>query len=209
MLALLLALAASAPPDLTAVGVVVSRRAEACVAILRAGERSRVVTVGDTAFGGRVAAITPSTVVLDFEDGRRELRLSAAAASTTSSGAPRPAPRAVERPEDEAGPSRTLERRVVERRLSAEIPRILAETTLLPVTSGAQTVGFALTRMPEGTLLSEAGLQPGDVLTHVNDVPIDSLPTLIRLWPQLQTASTLRAQILRNNQPLSLTVTLR
>ena len=97
----------------------------------------------------------------------------------------------------------------MERRLGEEVPRILAETTLMPVTDAGRVAGFTLTRMPEGSLLTDAGLRAGDVLTHVNDVPIDSLATLIALWPRLQSESTLRAVVLRNGQPVSLTVTLR
>jgi S1-C subfamily serine protease len=69
--------------------------------------------------------------------------------------------------------------------------------------------GFALTRIPEGSLLSEAGLRPGDVLTSINDVPIDSFATLMGLWPRLQNESRLQAIVLRDGRPVSLTVTLR
>jgi len=211
MLALaLLAALSTAPPDLAAVGIVVSARPEQSVAVLRAGGRSRVVGPGDTAFGGRVARIAPGVVVLEFADGPRQLRL---AVSAPASG---PVPSAARRPEISArettadGPvEREMERAEVERRLGSEIPRILAETTILPVSDGSRTVGFTITRVPEGTLLTEAGLRPGDVLTHVNDVAIDSLPTLIALWPRLQNAPKLHAQVLRNGQPLSLTVNLR
>jgi len=64
-------------------------------------------------------------------------------------------------------------------------------------------------RLPEGTLLTDAGLRPGDVLTSVNDVPIDSLSTLISLWPRLQSESDIRAVVLRNGQPVTLNVHLR
>jgi type II secretory pathway component PulC len=203
---LLAASVGSAPPDLTLTGLVVSARPEACVAILRAGDRSRVVGVGDTAFGGRVEAITSTGVVLSFADDRRELRMGPAP-DMMAGASPAVAPLA-------AGPAaapgeRSLPRGDVQRRLGEEIPRILAETTLVPVADGAHTVGFSLARIPEGTLLTDAGLRAGDVLTHLNDVPIDSLPTLIGLWPRLQGATTVRAQVLRNGQPLSLTVTLR
>jgi type II secretion system protein C len=205
----LLASVSGAPPDLAAVGIIVSPRPESSVAILRAGGRSRVVGPGDNAFGGRVARITPGLVVLEFEDGLRELRLAQTAASTPApAGATERAAEPVAAGGEEPH-ARAMERQEVERRLGAEIPRILAETTILPVTDGAGTVGFTLTRVPEGTLLTEAGLRPGDVLTHVNDVAIDSLPTLIALWPRLQSTSTLRAHVLRNGQPISLTVTLR
>jgi S1-C subfamily serine protease len=63
--------------------------------------------------------------------------------------------------------------------------------------------------MPDSTLLTDAGLRAGDVLTEVNGVPIDSLATLIGLWPRLQTESAVNAVVLRNGHPVSLSVTLR
>jgi type II secretory pathway component PulC len=207
--AALLAVLSTAPPDLAAVGIVLSRHPGSSVAILRAGGRTRVVGPGDTAFGGRVGRITSRSVVLEFEDGPRELRLAAGAPPERGAGALGAPSEATDRAAETEGDARVLERQDVERRLGTEIPRILAETTLLPVSDGSGTVGFTLTRVPEGTLLTDAGLRPGDVLTHVNDVAIDSLPTLIALWPRLQSASTLRAQVLRDGQPVSLTVTLR
>jgi general secretion pathway protein C len=102
-----------------------------------------------------------------------------------------------------------MERREMERRLGQEVPRILAETTLVPVTESGQVAGFTLTRLPEGTLLSDAGLRPGDVLTSINDTPIDSLGTLIGLWPRLQSESDIRAVVVRNGRPVALTVHLR
>ena len=102
-----------------------------------------------------------------------------------------------------------MERREVERRLGEEVPRILAETTVAPVTEDGRVTGLALTRVPEGTLLTEAGLQAGDVLTRINDTVVDGLPTLMALWPRLQGATQLQAVVLRNGQPVSLTINLR
>lgn len=210
MTVLLLATAIiSARLDMEAVGIVLTSRPESSVAILRAGGRSRVVGLGDDAFGGKVALITPLSVVLEFDDGRRELRLAAGNVPPAVAAAATPADDAAPTEEADAPAPREMARQAVERRLGEEIPRILAETTVLPVTNGAETVGLALTRVPEGSLLTEAGLRPGDVLTHVNDVAIDGLPTLIALWPRLQGASTVRAQVLRDGRPVSLTVTLR
>ena len=66
-----------------------------------------------------------------------------------------------------------------------------------------------ITRMAEGTLLSDAGLRAGDVLTRINGTDIDGMATLIGLWPRLQSATELRATVLRNGQPFSLVVSLR
>jgi type II secretion system protein C len=203
--ALLLATFSAAPPDLVALGVVVSPRAEASVAILRSGSRTRVVRLGETAFGGRVAAIGEGSVSLDFGGARVELRLAAAPAPLAAAAAPaRPDPL-----EDPATPAREMSRDEVQRRLALETPRILTETTIIPVQDEQHVTGFALTRIPEGSLLSDAGLRPGDVLTAINDVPIDSLTTLMALWPRLQNESRLNALVMRDGRPVSLTVTLR
>jgi general secretion pathway protein C len=196
----LLALAFLAvPPDAAAVGIVMSAREEARAAVLTSEGRARVVGVGDTVFGGRVAAIEAGHVALDYESGRVLLRLVAGTAS------PAPPTAAAET----APPVLAFERREIERRLGEESGRILAETTLVPAMDAGRVAGFTIARMPQSTLLSDAGLRAGDVLTEVNGVPIDSLATLIGLWPRLQTESAVRAVVLRNGQPVSLHVTLR
>jgi general secretion pathway protein C len=203
MMWMLWLLAVAAPPDLAAVGTVISARPEKSVAVLRSAGRSRVVAVGDTAFGGRVSAIEKGRVVVEFEGTPLELRIAAAPA------APPMAPRLAAAEPEPAANGLSMERRELERRLADETSRILAETTLVPVQVGSQVTGFTLSRVPEGTILSDAGLQAGDVLTHVNDTPIDSLATLIGLYPRLQTESTVRAVVLRGGSPLTLSVRLR
>jgi len=195
----LLAAALSSPPaDLAAVGIVASRDASRSVVLLRSGGRTRVVSVGENAFGGRVTAIRADAVAIEFEGRSVDLRLSG---DSVRAAAPAPA----------AGDpgAHVLTRRDVERRIGEEAPRILAETTLVPAVDAGRVAGFTLTRVPENSLLTEAGLRAGDVLTQVNDTPIDSMATLIGLWPKLQGESTLTAVVLRNGQPVSLTVSLR
>jgi len=199
MFAVLLAAALSSPPaDLSAVGIVASRDASRSVVLLRSGGRTRVVSVGENAFGGRVTAIRADAVAIEFEGRSVDLRLSGdsvrAAAPAAAAGDPG---------------AHVLTRRDVERRIGEEAPRILAETTLVPAVDAGRVAGFTLTRVPENSLLTEAGLRAGDVLTQVNDTPIDSMATLIGLWPKLQGESTLTAVVLRNGQPVSLTVSLR
>ena len=196
---MLLAAALSSPPaDLAAVGIVASRDASRSVVLLRSGGRTRVVSVGENAFGGRVTAIRADAVAIEFEGRSVDLRLSGdsvrAAAPAAAAGDPG---------------AHVLARRDVERRIGEEAPRILAETTLMPAVDAGRVAGFTLTRVPENSLLTEAGLRAGDVLTQVNDTPIDSMATLIGLWPKLQNESTLTAVVLRNGQPVSLTVSLR
>jgi general secretion pathway protein C len=192
---------AAAPADLSAVGIVMSARVEARTAVLTSGGRTRVVAVGDPAFGGRVGAIEADHVAVDFDSGRVRLSLSAGAAIAPAAAIPALP--------DVGSPALAMDRREIERRLGEESGRILAETTLVPAMDAGRVAGFTISRMPDATVLSDAGLRPGDVLTEVNGVPIDSLATLVGLWPRMQTESSLRAVVLRNGQPVSLSVILR
>jgi len=169
-----------------------------------------IVSVGDTAFGGRLVSVSAEAVELDFDGTRRVLRLpNAAQVSQRAALAPRPAAQPSGPPEDPATPPRSMERVEVQRRLGDEIPRILAETAVTPVLEDGRVVGVQVARLPEGSLLTDAGLRAGDVITQINGTEIDGMATLVGLWPRLQTASELRAVVVRNGQPVSLLVTLR
>jgi type II secretion system protein C len=197
----------AAPADLRLLGLVVSASPDRCVAVLRSEGRTRVASPGDTVFGGRLLAVGARGASLEFEGVRTEIALSNApvtAAGPLAAVAQPPPPA-----EEAAPPARTLDRRDVDRRLSLEIPRILAETTAVPVMENGRVTGIALTRIAEGSLLTEAGLRAGDVLTQINDTVIDGLPTLIGLYPRLQSARELRAVVLRNGVPFSINVSLR
>src|SRR5262245_5805094 len=213
LVALVLAAAVQvAPADLAVSGVVV--RKERSTAILSSGGKTRVVGVGDSAFGGRVVAITPDAVALDFGGQRVDLRLPTAQQAPARPAAPlraeaAPSVPAGMPPEDPATPAKTMERVEVQRRLGDEIPRILAETAVAPVMEDGRVVGVQVARLAEGSLLTDAGLRSGDVITQINGTQIDGMATLIGLWPRLQSATELRAVVNRNGQPISLVVALR
>ena len=201
------ALAVAPPPDLQAVGVVVSGDPLRSVALLRSGGRTRLAAVGEPAFGGRVALVGRESVTLDFGGQKVELRLTEGVVRAAE--LPRPLPAEAPRRENLPPGARAMERREVERRLAQEVPRILAETTAVPVMDDGRVAGLALTRIPDSSLLTDAGLQAGDVLTEVNGTPVDSLATLMALYPKLQSERDLQAVVLRNGQPVRISVTLR
>ena len=102
-----------------------------------------------------------------------------------------------------------MSRTEVQTRLTAEIPQLLAETQVTPLREDGRVVGLTLTRIPANSLLLDAGLHAGDVITRVNGVDIDGMATLMSLWPRLQGATELRATVLRSGQPHSVQVNLR
>ena len=188
--------------DVRAAGVVVSPRPERSSAVLRSGGVTRVVAPGETAFGMRVLAVSEHAVTVEVDG--RTLVLGLAGGPTAAVPAPAPATAAAT---SGAPGERVMDRADVERRIALEAPRILAETTLMPVYNGSQA-GLTLSRIPQG-LLTEAGLQPGDVLVSVNGTAVDSLPSLLSLWPRLQGADTIQAEVLRGGRPLQITVRLK
>jgi general secretion pathway protein C len=203
MLLLALLSLAAAPPDLSAVGVIVSARPAAGVALLRSGGRTRAVAVGESAFGGRVVAVDTTKVVVEFGGVRVEVPLAGAATIRVAAAPQAPlAPAA----DDAPPPPRAMPRVDVEKRLAAEMQRILAETAVAPVSEDGRVVGLRLIRLAQGTLLTDVGLRTGDVLTSINGLPTDSLPALMALWPQLQGASDLRASVLRDGRSVSLSL---
>ena len=207
ILVALAALLVAPPPDLQVIGVVVSGDPLRSVAMLRSAGRTRLAAVGESAFGGRVALVGRESVTMDFDGQKIDLRLTIGVVRAAE-----PAPKAVAAaPRRESTPpgARAMERREVERRLGLEVPRILAETTAVPVMDDGRVSGLALTRIPESSLLTDAGLQAGDVLTEVNGTAIDSLASLMALYPKLQSESELSAVVLRNGQPVRITVSLR
>jgi type II secretory pathway component PulC len=197
------------PGDLAVAGVVVGRTPEHSSAILVSGGRTRVVALGESAFGGRLVSVSTAGVTLEFGSERVDLRLPAALAAGAPVRAAPPALPLGAPPEDPETPAREMSRVEVQKRLADEIPRILAETAVAPVLEEGRVVGVQVTRLPEGSLLTDAGLRTGDVLTQVNGTQIDGMATLIGLWPRLQSASELRAVVVRSGQPFSLLVQLR
>lgn len=202
--ALLVVVAAAPLADLALVGVVLTPRAEGRVAVVESGGRTRVAAIGETVFGLTVTAIAEGEVVLQGDGEALRLRVGPARAPALVPAAFAHA----------AGPAadpsaRELPRADVVRRIGEESSRILAETTLVPVIDNGRAAGFTLTRIPENSLLTDAGLRAGDVLVEVNGTPVDSLATLIGLWPRLQSESMVRATVLRNGEPVSLSVALR
>jgi general secretion pathway protein C len=185
------------------------------VAILRSQGRARVVAVGESAFGARVVSVAPDRIVIERDGRTEELRLTSAAPlpaaprAQAPEAAPRLLPSVVAAPGEPVAMQRSLSREDVQRRLSAEIPRILGETALRPVSEDGRVVGLQIVKVASGTLLTELGLRSGDVLTQINGTPTDSLPALMALWGRLQGESALRASVLRDGRSVQLSVDIR
>ena len=92
---------------------------------------------------------------------------------------------------------------MVEKRLSEEMPRILAQTGLTPRVLEGRVNGFRITRLPRGTVLDDAGIRAGDVLVSINEIFLNSPYTLIDLYPRLQEEDEIRLVLERAGQTVT------
>lgn len=74
------------------------------------------------------------------------------------------------------------------------------------VQSGAQ--GLVVTEVKPGSPASRAGLQPGDLITHLDDRPLLADDALLTRLASYQPGATISLSILRDTRPLQFTVIL-
>ena len=183
-----------------------------------------VYQVGDMVQQVVIVDIRPDCVVLDRDGGRQELCYQQdtgvapqqSAVPTPGAGprtaAPVPAPRT-----DNTGGSGIV--RVdpgtwrVSRNLILEnfanVGSLSSQATITPYFVQGQQQGFRLSQIRAGGVLQQIGLQEGDVLQTVNGLDIHTPQSALQAYQQLQTESTVRLNVLRNNNPTTLTYELR
>jgi general secretion pathway protein C len=206
-------------------GVIITSAPGSSVALVRRPDarRARSVRVGESVYGMTLVEVTEEAARFE-RDGEQLLVY-------LDGGRPQPSLQVADNPEDKGSTagndhdlassavgggmetntwlSREFERTVTEQRLTKEMPVILAETGLSPRVDGGESQGLRITHLPDGTLLSEIGLLPGDVLLSINDVPLTSLSALTGIFPQLRSESEIRLIVERRGETLGLAYHIR
>jgi general secretion pathway protein C len=91
----------------------------------------------------------------------------------------------------------------------ANVGSLSSQATVTPYFVQGQQLGFRLSQIRAGGVLQQMGLQEGDVLQKVNGLDIYTPQEALQAYQQLQTESTVRLSILRNNSPTTLTYEIR
>jgi type II secretion system protein C len=208
LLALWIALVASSgqeePLELTLDGVIVAANPADSVALVRraGAPRAHALRIGQEIAGYVLVEVSRSSARLQSVDGELRLVLPGAgdSAGPVHSETPRPGV-----PGREDGWSRRAFSRAEARaRLSKEIPVILSETDLATRIEDGEARGVAVNRLPEGTILSESGLLPGDVLVSINDEPLRDVDSLFQLLSRLLEEEEIRVLVRRRGEVLRL-----
>ena len=82
-------------------------------------------------------------------------------------------------------------------------------TRIMPVSENGKLTGLRIYGAGESTLAGALGLHNGDVISDVNGKHIESANTLVQLYGQLDTLSTVELDGTRAGKPLALTLRLR
>src|SRR5215467_5271933 len=180
-----------------------------------------VYQVGDSVQQVFIVDILPGCVVLDRGGGQQKLCFEKDAGTAPAPGtAPRaaaaPVPPPAPRPGDAGGadivridPGTWQIRREKLLENFANVGSLSSQATVTPYFVQGEQLGFRLSQIRAGGVLQQMGLQEGDVLQQVNGLDIYTPQEALQAYQQLQTESTVRISILRNNSPTTLTYEVR
>jgi type II secretion system protein C len=197
----LLASAVEERADLVLDGVIVAENPADSVALVRRAEagRAQILRVGQELQGYVLLEVAKGFVRFQGQDGELRLFLP---------GSPSSAEATEGEPSKGSGESewirRAFPREVARARLEKEIPVILSETDLSPRVEDGEVRGLRVARLPDGTLLSESGLLPGDILVSINGEPLVGVDALWDLIARLVDQDEIRIVVRRRGEVLKL-----
>ena len=217
--------APATPLPLKLVGIIAGTKAQvprfAIIETTGSQSGQAIYQVGDSVQQVFIVDILPGCVVLDR--GREQQKLcfeKDAGTAPVPGAAPRaaaaPVPPPVPRPGDAGGadivrvdPGTWQVRREKLLENFANVGSLSSQATVTPYFVQGQQLGFRLSQIRAGGVLQQMGLQEGDVLQKVNGLDIHTPEEALQAYQQLQTESTVRLNILRNNSPTTLTYEIR
>jgi hypothetical protein len=102
----------------------------------------------------------------------------------------------------------TLKRADVERVVDAGLGRFLAHVVIEPSLSAGKFTGWSIVGLQPATLWGGVDLQPGDVVTKINGMPIEREVQAFDAFQAVRQSPTLEISYLRQNQPRTLRFTI-
>jgi type II secretion system protein C len=189
------------PRELALDGVIVAANPADSVALVRraGAPRAHALRIGQEISGYVLLEVSRDSARLQSSDGELRLFLPGADASPGQVNSETARPGA-----GDGWSRRAFSRSEARARLSKEIPVILSETDLATRIEDGEARGVAVNRLPEGTILSESGLLPGDILMSINDEPLRDVDSLFQLLSRLLEEEEIRVLVRRRGEVLRL-----
>ena len=176
--------------------IVATSSADSIALVRRAGgRRARALRVGQEYVGYVLVEVTRNSAFLEGPDGG--VRIAIAGTTPLRALASKPEPD----PEPELlWVRRSFSRAEANRRIEKEIPVILSDTEVTPRVVEGEVQGLELLRLPDGTVLSESGLLPGDVVRSINEQPVRGVDSLWSLLARFADDDELRLVVDRRGE---------
>lgn len=133
-----------------------------------------------------------------LDQGQTRTATAASASSTTFAG----------RMHASSPVNRVLDRREVEQAM-ADVSKLLMQAHAVPHFTNGMLDGFRIDFIAPASFYEKIGLSYGDVLQRVNGVEVRDPGTMLRVFQQVKNERTVKVDVLRNNQPTTLTYEIR
>jgi len=138
---------------------------------------------------------TPATV-----SSRNGTNARADASRAGAEAASAPAPQTVKAPTD-------WQQQV--ERLRQNPDELMKRVQIVPVLDGGKLTGVRVSAGADAALINQIGLRPGDIVTSVNGMPVDSLSRGQDIMSSLKNSSSVRVTVVRDGKPTDVTVGLQ
>jgi len=173
-------------------GVIVTTSSADSIALVRraGGRRARALRVGQEYSGYVLVEVRRDSAFLEGPDGGLRIALA---------GATPPPPVRAPKPEL-SWERRSFSRAEASPRIEKEMPVILSDTEVTPRVVEGEVAGLELLRLPDGTVLSQSGLLPGDVVRSINEQPLRGVDSLWSLLARFVDDDELRLVVERRGQ---------
>lgn len=86
---------------------------------------------------------------------------------------------------------------------------LMRQVSALPVMENGRMTGVRLSGGPNAALIGQLGLQPADVVTSINNVPLDSMARATQVVETLKNANRVTVTVMRNGKPVTLNVNVK
>jgi general secretion pathway protein C len=103
---------------------------------------------------------------------------------------------------------KVIDRREVEQAMN-DLPKLLSQARAVPNMVNGALSGFRIDYIAPTSFYEKIGIQSGDVLQRVNGVDIRDPTTMLNLFQQLKNERVVKLDMVRNNQPSTVTYELR
>lgn len=202
------------PADYTVLGVITSSKDKKGVALMKQKSNGKVSAFkeGDEVVKGtKIKSILRKSVTFTYEGKVFELTVGEENPKEIKAGESRESHIASNLTNasgiEKIGDTLKVSRELKDSLSSGEgLNKILMQAATIPYVENGKLIGFRILEIDPGSIFDIAGFQNGDVITHINEQPINDAGLAIRALGSLKTAATASFSYLRGSTPMNLTI---